>query len=125
MTIQEALDIVDEMKPNMMSRKLKIKYLSEIEGLIHTEILMRHEHTEEEETCPVYTEESDPGTVLIVPDQYAKVYTDWLMTKIDIQNQEDARYNVDRAQFENSYDTMSDWWTRTRMPLQARREFQI
>ena len=37
MTIQEALDIVDEMKPNMMSRKLKIKYLTELmEIKVHT-----------------------------------------------------------------------------------------
>lgn len=125
MTLQEALDIADEMKPNMMSRKLKIKYLSEIEGLIHQEILMKHEHTEEEEIRPVYNEDSDPGTVLIVPEPYTKVYTDWLMTQIDRQNQEDERYNVDRAHFENSYETMSDWWTRTKMPLQARREFQV
>ena len=47
MTLQEALDIVDEMKPNMMSRPLKLKYLTEIEQLIHDEIVMTHEHAEE------------------------------------------------------------------------------
>lgn len=125
MTIQEALDQLDEMKPNMMSRKLKIKYLNEIEELIHAEILLRHEHDEEQEEKPVYSEQSDPGTVLIVPDPYSSVYVYWLMTKVDIQNQEDARYNVDRAHFENAYDTMSDWWTRTRMPLTKVREFRL
>ena len=125
MTLQEALDIADAMKPNMMDRQLKVKYLTEIEQLIWAEILMRHEHTPEQETKPEYDEETDPGTVLIVPDPYSMVYTYWLMSKIDIQNQEDARYNIDRAHFENEYDTMSDWWTRTFMPIQYTREFRL
>lgn len=125
MTIQEALDIADEMKPNMMSRPLKMKYLTEIEQLIHDEIVMTHEHAEELNPKPVYTEQTDPGTVLLVPDPYDMVYVYWLMSKIDMQNQEDARYNVDRTHFENAYLTMSDWWNRTYMPVQLTREFRI
>ena len=125
MKLQEAVDITDDMKPNMMKRPLKFKYLTEIEQLIHQEIVMKHEHTEQQEEMPVYTEETDPETVLIVPDPYSMVYVYWLMSKIDIQNQEDARYNIDRAHFEQAYDTMSDWWTRTYMPLQTVREFRL
>ena len=125
MTIQEAIDRADEMKPNTMSRGLKVKQLTVIEQLIHDEIVMRHEHPAEQETKPVYTEETDPTTELIVPDPYSDVYVDWLLTQIDRQNQEDGRYNVDRAHFENSYSTMRDWWTRNHMPVQAVREFSI
>lgn len=125
MTLQEALDQVDELKPNMMSRKLKVKYLTEIEQLIHAEIVMKHEHPEEAEAKPVYSEQSDQGTELIVPDPYSMVYVYWLMSKIDIQNQEDGRYNIDRAHFENAYETMSDWWTREHMPIQRTREFRL
>ena len=125
MTLQEALDITDEMKPNLMSRDLKIKYITEIEQLIHDEILMVHEHTPEEEEKPNYTIETDPGTVLIVPDPYSMVYVSWLKTKIDMQNQEDERYNIDRMMFENEYNAMSDWWTRTKMPIQRTREFKL
>lgn len=125
MTIQEALDQVDELKPNMMSRRLKIKYLSEIEQLIHGEIVMKHEHTEEQEIKPVYTEDSDAGTELIIPDPYSMLYVYWLMTKVDIQNQEDMRYNIDRAYFENSYETMSDWYTREHLPIAKTREFRL
>ena len=125
MTIQEALDQLDEMKPNMMSPKLKVKYLTEIEQLIWDEIVMKHEQAEEPGEKPVYTEDSDPGTVLIIPDPYSSVYLYWLMTKVDIQNQEDARYNIDRQHFENAYDTMSDWFTREHMPKQMTREFLL
>ena len=125
MTLQEAVDITDEMKPNMMNIRLKMKYLTEIEQLIHEEIILKHEHPAEMDEKPEYTEESSPDTVLRIPDPYAMVYVYWLMTKIDIQNQEDGRYNVDRAQFENAYDTMSDWWTRNHMPMQKVQEFRI
>ena len=125
MTIQEALDTTDELKPNMMSPRLKMKFLTEIEQLIHDEIVMKHEHAEELDPKPEYTEDTDPLTVLIVPDPYSMLYVYWLMSKIDMQNQEDLRYNIDRASFENAYETMSDWWTRNHMPKQMTREFRL
>ena len=125
MTLQEALDQLDELKPNMMSRELKIKYLTEIEQLIHGEIVMKHAHTEEQEVKPYYNRETEPDTVLIIPDPYSMLYVYWLMSKVDIQNQEDGRYNIDRAYFENAYETMSDWYTREHMPIMKTREFRL
>ena len=125
MTIREAIDKTDTMKPNMMPEWLKFKYLTEIDGLIHDEIVMAHEHTQEQEERPVYTVDSDPDTELIVPAPYDELYVYRLMSKIDIQNQEDERYMIDNQHFENAYDMMSDWWTRNHMPIQKTREFRI
>ena len=125
MTLQEAMDITDEMKPNLMTPRLKLKYLTEIEQLIHDEIVMRHEHTEEQAAKPVFDEDTDMMTELQVAEPYSMLYVYWLMSKIDMQNQEDLRYNIDRANFENAYDTMSDWWTRNHMPKQETREFLL
>ena len=125
MTLQDAINITDEMKPNMMSIMLKLKFLTEIEQLIHDEIVLRHEHPEEQHEKPVYTEDSDMLTEMIVPDPYSMVYVYWLMTKLDMQNQEDERYNVDRAHFENAWGNLGDWWTRTKMPRQKTREFRL
>ena len=125
MTINDAISIVDEMKPNMMSRELKLKYLTECEQLIHSEILMKHEHTEEQAARPKYTVETDPETELLAPDAYGEVYVHYIMTQIDRQNQEDGRYNIDRSHFENAWDTLGDWWTREHMPIQTVREFSI
>lgn len=126
MTIQEALDLTDEMKTNTMSRKTKIMYLSMLEQMIWSEVLMKHVHRPDQAVKPEYTEDTDPGTVLLVPDPYAQdVYTNWLMSYIDKQNQEDGRYNIDRAQFESAYQTMCDWWNRTYMPIRQHREIRI
>ena len=126
MTLQEAIDRVDEMKANMMSVRMKVGFLTEIDQLIHDEIVMKHEHTEAQAVKPAYNEEADLMTELIVPDPYGRdVYLYWLMSRIDDQNQEDGRYNVDRAKFENAYRTMSDWWTREHMPVTRNREIRI
>ena len=126
MTLQEAIDRVDEMKANMMSVRMKVGFLTEIDQLIHDEIVMKHAHTAEQAQKPAYNEETDLMTELIVPDPYGRdVYLYWLMCRIDDQNQEDGRFNVDRAKFENAYRTMSDWWTREHMPLTRNREIRI
>jgi len=147
MTIQQAIDMADVMKPNMMPVATKVLFLQEIDQLIYKEILLKHVHTPEEEVLPVYVttaeeeaadaeeqeseeeteEESDSGDdrELLVPDPYSMLYLYWLMSKIDLLNQEIDKYNNDRALFENAYDTMSDWWTRTRMPLPSRPWFRV
>ena len=123
MTIQQVLDQVDRRKANMMAREDKIAYLNEIENQIHREIIMTHEHTQEQETAPSYDDETDAGTVLLIPVPYDKLYVFCILSQIDQDYQEADKYNNDRAQFETNYEEMSDWYTRTHMPLQAGREF--
>ena len=125
MTIQYALDLADKMKPNMMERWIKIAFLQEIDRKIYNELVMTHEHAEEDEVLPTYNESTDDGTELLVPDPYGMLYVYWIMTRIDQQNQETEKENNDRARFENEYQEMSDWWTRTKMPLQARPYFRF
>lgn len=46
MTIQEALDRIDIMRPNMLKKEFKIAALSEVDGLIYREIILNHEDEE-------------------------------------------------------------------------------
>ena len=125
MTIQQAMDKADAMKPNMMLETVKIGFLSEIEGKIHEEIIMTHEHTAEEETCPVYDENTDTSTEMLVPAPYDMVYVYWLMAQIDHLNQEMDKYNNDRGLFEDAWGNFADYWNRKKMPIQRNREFRI
>lgn len=125
MTITEAITMADEMKANMMNPAIKIRFLSEIEGKIHTEILMKHEHTQAEESCPQYDIDSDPGTAMLVPAPYDMLYVYWIMAQIDHLNMEMDKYNNDRALFEDAWNNFGDYWTREHMPLTARTHFRI
>lgn len=125
MTITEAITMADEMKPNTMSKPVKIRFLNEIEGKVHTEILMKHVHTEAEETCPVYDVNTDPGTAMLVPAPYDMLYVYWIMAQIDHLNMEMDKYNNDRALFEDAWNNFGDYWTREHMPLTAMTHYRI
>lgn len=125
MTIQQAMDRADAMKPNMMLEPVKISFLSEIEGKIHEEIIMTHEHTAEEETLPVYDENTDRSTEMIVPAPYDMLYVYWLMAQIDHLNQEMDKYNNDRSLFEDAWGNFADYWNRKKMPIQRNAQFWI
>ena len=43
MTIREALETVDQLKPNQYGSADKLRWLSELDGIVHREILMAHE----------------------------------------------------------------------------------
>lgn len=125
MTIQQAMDKADRMKPNMMPAEDKIGFLSEIEGKIHEEIIMTHEHTAEEETRPEYDEDTDTTTEMLVPAPYDMIYVYWLMAQIDHLNQEMDKYNNDRSLFEDAWGNFADYWNRKKMPIQRNRQFWI
>ena len=119
MTLQEALNLADELKPNMMQEATKIRFISEIEGKVHKEILMKHVHDAADEECPVYDSETDAdNTELLVPAPYDMLYVYYLMSKIDLMNQEEDKEYNNRVRFENAWREFSDYWTREHMPLQ-------
>ena len=128
MTLQGAIDKADEMKPNMMSRDLKVKALSELDGLIVREILLKHERMPWETDMSSFTgydNDTDPDTELIAPWPYDDMYTYWLMARIDEQNLETDKYENDRTRFNNAYDMYHDYWRREHMPVQRNRQMRI
>lgn len=152
MRIQEALDRIDMMRPNMVKKEFKIAALSELDGRIWTELVNTHgtgslppmtmmeqiinlspedrtigteSEAEEEETFSGYSTETDPGTELLAPFPYDEVYLYWLASKVDFQNLEMDKYNNDRIMFNTAWNELSDWYTRTHMPKQRTRELRL
>lgn len=124
MTIQEAMSLTDELKANMMVPSTKIRYLSELEGKIYREIFKKHDGLPAEE-CPEYDSETDGATELLVPAPYDMVYVYYLMSQVDLMNQEMDKYNNDRALFENAWTEFGDYWRREHMPITAYPHFVI
>lgn len=154
MTIQKALDRVDQLKPNRQARELKVGWLSELDMMIYKEIIKTHGATDgrrrrtlmelivevepeereaaaeedaaaEEQTFSGYTPDTDPETVLLAPMPYDDVYMYYLFCQIDLQNQELEKYNNDNALFSAAYTALRNYWNRTHMPNMRNRELRF
>lgn len=121
MTIDQAIERCDEMKPNSYDREDKIRWLSELDGRITADILLTHEAAPGETAqgaFPGYDSATDGGTELLVKAPYEDVYIKYLFSQIDFNNAEFTRYNNSAAMFSAVYAAFADAYNRTHMPIQ-------
>lgn len=122
MTIQEAVELVDRLKPNQYEHEQKVKWLSKIDGMIFTEILSTHENSPIEEFNGYNS--SEPEQPLLVPYPYDEdIYNYFLQMQIDRENGEMAKYNQSATMFNSSYKTFGDYYNRTHRPLPGESQF--
>lgn len=119
MTIIEAINKVDVLKPNNYTQTEKVKWLSNLDGLIKSEIIDTHEGGENivfngyEDTTPVETE-------LLVPYPYDDLYIKWLESQIDYNNAEYQKYNNSTKAYNNAYSAFERYYNRQHMPKQTK-----
>lgn len=124
MTIEQAVTMVDRMRPNQYDHETKVRWLSKLDGMVWLEVLCTH-------ACnPVKVfrgyDDALPDTPLLVPEPYADdVYNYYLQTQIDKENGEIAKYNQTMALFNSAYKTFADWYNRTHLPLPPRSQFRL
>lgn len=122
MTIIEAIQAVDSLKPNSYSELEKIQWLSEIDGTIKAEIIDTHEDGEEisfngyDETTPLETE-------LIVTAPYDRLYKSWLESRIDYANGDYTRYNNSVTVFNTDYLSYQRAYNSKHMPKGTKIKF--
>lgn len=122
MTIKEAIETTDTLKPNVFHNREKMKWLSELDGKIKKEIFDTHEGSP---SFDGYDEDTDSATPLLVPEPYSDVYIKYLMAQIDFHLAEIARYNNDMILFNTAYDDLARWYHRTHRPLQTKLIYTI
>ena len=96
MTIREAIELVDRLKPNQYGSADKLRWLSELDGAVWHEIWSAHETA-----VPAfagYGPETDlDGTALLIGWPYDEIYRWYLEMKIDDANGEMTKYNNSAA----------------------------
>ncbi len=115
MTIIEAINKIDNLKPNSYTQQDKVKWLSILDGIIKTEIIDTHEGSEKV-TFNGYEAETPVDTVLLVPAPYDDVYVKWLEAQMDYANGETAKYNNSMVMYNTAYSTFERYYNRTHMP---------
>lgn len=89
MTVREALALADELAPNTVSKVLKIRWLSELDGRVSQEILSPSAKS----IFKGYTPDTKEDTVLLVPYPYDGIYPTYIKMQVDQLNGEMKKYN--------------------------------
>lgn len=114
MTLAEIIASVDEMNPNQFSAQQKTRWINEVEHKVVEEVINRSEGFLI--IFRPYVYEVNAETVLKVPDQYADVYTSYLLAKIDFVNSDIERYNNAVAMHDAAFREYAAWFRRTHKP---------
>lgn len=116
MTIIEAINQIDSLKPNTYSPIDKVRWLSRLDGKVKEEIIDTHEGATDT-AFSEYTEETPLDTELLIPYPYDEAYALWLEAQIDYTNNEYGRYNNSMAIFNTTYSAFERYYNRTHLPV--------
>lgn len=125
MTIAEVLSMTDAIKPNGYSQQQKLKWLEYLEGQIYEEIIKAHENPGGLTFAPFDGDVDVLGRTLLAPAPYDEVYSLYLQGRIDLANQEVAKYNNSRSLYNSAYASLQDYWKRTHAPVQRATHFRF
>ena len=116
MTIIEAINRIDSLKPNSQSTEDKIAWLSIVDGEVKENIINTHEGSDKV-AFNGYTEDTPLDTVLLVPAPYDDIYIKWLEAQIDYANGETKRFNNSIIMYNTAYSAFSRYYNRNHMPI--------
>lgn len=115
MTIFDAINRIDAIKPNSLTQLEKIRALSTLDGIIKNSIIDTHEGSENF-VFAEYTQETALTTELLVPAPYDAIYLYWLESTIDYWNGETGKYNNSIELYNTAYSEFERYYNRTHVP---------
>lgn len=120
MTIIEAINHVDTVKPNIYGQTEKIKWLSDIDGMIKAEIIDTHEDGHDI-SFNGYNEATALTQQLLAPAPYDKLYIYYLEMKIDYANNEYGKYNNTLSMYNEAYKAFQRYYNGRHKPKSSGR----
>ena len=116
MTIIEAINTIDNLKHNTYSQGDKVKWLSRLDSMAKRLVIDTHEGGNGV-IFAGYTEATDPGIELLIPEPFDEAYLRWLEAQIDYTNGEYEKYNNSIDMFNKTWNEYKNYYNRTHMPL--------
>ena len=115
MKLIEAIQKVNDLKRNTYDQQHKVEWLSRLDSMVMRHIIEAHEGGEGI-TFTGYNAETDPETVLLVPEPWDEVYLRWLEAQIDYHNGEYGRYNNAITAFNDVWEDYIKHYRQTHVP---------
>ena len=119
MTIREAIDRIDSIKPNQFPDDLKIQWLSELDQRIYIDLFMTHEDNPYIDE-PIVFPYADDSIQLLAEPPYDILYPSYLKAMIDELTEETTRYANSAAVYNSQYQDYARWYNRAHMPISRR-----
>lgn len=117
MTVSEAINEINTLKPNSYGDEEKTHWLERLDGQIRREILDTH-FPAEGETIPEEAEYTGE-TELLTPAPYDELYVHYLAAQIDYYNREYEAFNATNAMFDVCYASFRNKVNATHRPRSA------
>lgn len=125
MTIQAAIDRIDEMKPNVFTDEQKIAWLSEVDNYVIRELYKTHEGWPEGIDFVGYDQDTEMDTILLIPEPYHRIYEHYLAMQMDDKNRDTAEYAKNMNAFNADWQVYADYFNRTYKPIPLVRQFRF
>lgn len=116
MTIQQAIERANEMRNgNSASDELKVKWLSELDGSIYHDVILRHKNNKVT-VKPEYSSD-DTSIELIAESPFDVLYVYYLMAQIDLASSEINKYNASVSLYNSAYQNYKNHYRRNHQTI--------
>ena len=122
MTVSQAIDRTDRLKPNSYAYADKLVWLSQLDGTVKKEIIDTHEDGAAAPFVP-YTVDVDPERMLLAEAPYDEMYIHYLTAQIDYANGEFERFNNANRLFEAVCSAFRNAYNRAHPPKQSKKNY--
>lgn len=112
MTMNQVIEELDKLKPNVYDEDTKYKWMARLDGMISTQV-----HGEE---LPEYTLPDDADMPLLVPAPFDDIYVLYCASMIDFHNREYSNYNNTALMFTERLDAYKAWYIQNHTQSKAR-----
>ena len=121
MTVAEAINEINTLKPNSYGDEEKTRWLSRLDAQIRREILDTHFPSDGESIPAEGPYAAD--TELLVPSPYDELYVHFLAAQIDFYNREYGAFNATNAMFEACCASFRNRYNATHRPRSAEKAY--
>lgn len=115
MLLGHAVARFDTLYPNALAYAEKLKWISDLDGMIFRDIHQAFENCGAAEFSG-YDIRTDKNTVLLVPPPDDDIYIKYLSAQNDLVNGDSTRYQNSQAVFNTAYSDYAAAFTRSHMP---------
>ena len=116
MTIIQAINTLDEIRPNNCPQPMKISWLSMLDGRIKSQIIDTHKGGELI-TFDGYDEKTSLETELLADPAYSLMYVKFLESQINAMEGDISRYASSAESFNSLFSSFEAHYNRTHLPI--------